>query len=402
MTQVPWRQVNKDDALEISHRAWDDLMKTQDEAKRREIERLVRTLNVHRQATIVEVQNNSSEEFDTRFRVVGISGPGIGPDDNLRQFKNRVYLSGVKPQEKEHLGQFAVFLEPATSGAIRRAYVSGVFPVQIEVLDEDDEFADVKHDTVEHLQTRCCGAAQILWKESGTGVKWAIVRLGVPNWLKIANYCVLMTQFTAAATVDHVCRLIFDKRASFRIFHEKVDPTEEPQLGLVSIGGGPHQSGMFQISSDPLMPPQWTQSGVLGRSLHLSPGGGQAWLGLGDNTYVLNAVGGETQHIKLPSKKPDGCNAHLYVNKFRDDCVETEWGYPGVTGGFYTGPTTSDPEERYITVHRGIVTSITPGPQPQFGFCGYPDCSITSAVPFDPCFGGLDDPDDIFCGYPPE
>jgi hypothetical protein len=48
----------------------------------------------------------------------------------------------------------------------------------MDVQNEDHRFADVGDEVAGHLVSAVSGAAEILWKESGTGVKWAVVRLG--------------------------------------------------------------------------------------------------------------------------------------------------------------------------------------------------------------------------------
>ena len=50
--------------------------------------------------------------------------------------------------------------------------------MQIDVTDEDHEYADVATADMAKLASATSGAAHILWKETGTGTKWATVRLG--------------------------------------------------------------------------------------------------------------------------------------------------------------------------------------------------------------------------------
>jgi hypothetical protein len=52
--------------------------------------------------------------------------------------------------------------------------------VKVDVTDEDHGYADVTDADATKLTSVSRGSAQILWKESGTGLKWATVRLGVP------------------------------------------------------------------------------------------------------------------------------------------------------------------------------------------------------------------------------
>jgi len=129
------------------------------------------------QAGIVLVRNDSGADCD-RFAILGIDGPIYGPTDNLDEFKNRPALKGVVPVAPDHVGKFVVLQAPLASGAIGPARLMGLTPVQLDVVNVSDEFADVKNGDVAVLQTGVSGAARILYKEAGTGTKWGWVVLG--------------------------------------------------------------------------------------------------------------------------------------------------------------------------------------------------------------------------------
>jgi len=132
-----------------------------------------------RQASIVLVRNDSGSD-QNRLAVLGIDSPIIDPVTNEDEFKNRVALSCVTPAENTHEGKFVVLAEPIASGKIGRAYAAGVCPVQIDVPDEDHEypFAEIADGITDNLEATHYGSASILWKEEGTGMKWAVVRFG--------------------------------------------------------------------------------------------------------------------------------------------------------------------------------------------------------------------------------
>jgi len=132
-----------------------------------------------RQASIVLVRNDSGSD-QNRLAVLGVDGPIIDPAANEDEFKNRVALSCVTPAENTHEGKFVILAEPIATGKIGRAYAAGVCPVQIDVPDEDHEylFAEIADGTTDNLKAAHYGSASILWREGGTGVQWAVVRLG--------------------------------------------------------------------------------------------------------------------------------------------------------------------------------------------------------------------------------
>jgi hypothetical protein len=128
---------------------------------------------------IVLVKNNSGADVD-RFGVLGIDGVVFTPSDNLVEFKRQVAIKGITPAAATHEGTFVVLAEPLKSGAVGRAYAAGVCHVQIDVTDAAHTRADVKDSDRAKLASKSDdeGSARILWKESGTGTKWATVMLG--------------------------------------------------------------------------------------------------------------------------------------------------------------------------------------------------------------------------------
>jgi hypothetical protein len=101
----------------------------------------------------------------------------ISPTDNEPEFLSRVALEVTLPSWPDDAGRFVILAEPLAAGEIGRAWASGVCQAWIDVTDEGHRFADID-DGSSVLVSRGTGAASILWKESGTGTKWAIVRLG--------------------------------------------------------------------------------------------------------------------------------------------------------------------------------------------------------------------------------
>ena len=132
-----------------------------------------------RQATIARVRN-SSGAARAPFEVLGLGAALPTPTDNLDLFRERVGFEGVTPDIELHAGKFCVLLEPAAAGAVAFAAVAGVCPVKVDVTDAAHEYADVADGEGGYLASAARGAAQILWKQDGTGQKWAIVRLGSP------------------------------------------------------------------------------------------------------------------------------------------------------------------------------------------------------------------------------
>ncbi len=133
------------------------------------------------QASIVLVRNDSGSN-QNRMAVLGVEVPIIDPSANEEEFRNRVALSCITPATDTHEGRFVVLAEPIANGKIGRAYAAGVCPVKIDVPDEEHEwrYAEIADGITGNLKVSMQGSAGILWRAGGTGVQWAVVRLGQP------------------------------------------------------------------------------------------------------------------------------------------------------------------------------------------------------------------------------
>jgi hypothetical protein len=174
------KKVQSGQKLQIPARAYNAFIDAAVDYRRRTAHIGQKSEPTTRQASIVLVRNDSGSN-QNRLAVLGIDAPIIDPATNDNEFKNRVALSCVTPAVDTHEGKFVILAEPIAAGKIGRAYAAGVCPVQIIVLDEDAEayqFADIFDGYTTGLFADPNGSASILWKEEGTGLKWAIVRFG--------------------------------------------------------------------------------------------------------------------------------------------------------------------------------------------------------------------------------
>lgn len=121
---------------------------------------------------------NSSGAARDRFNVLGLGDPIYSPTDNQNEFENRITFAGATPATATHLGKFAILLKSSPSAKITPAIIAGVCQVKINVVHASHQYADVKNGDATQLESARIGSARILWKESGTGSKWAIVELG--------------------------------------------------------------------------------------------------------------------------------------------------------------------------------------------------------------------------------
>jgi hypothetical protein len=133
-------------------------------------------------AGLVLVENGSGEDLD-RYGVLGISGLIFDADDDLDAFHNNSALTGEKPTAA-HRGLFVVAVEPIAINDYGYARVAGATPVLVNVIDEGDAYADVEDEAAyacKRLKSGLRGVARILWKQEGTGEKWAYVHFPVAS-----------------------------------------------------------------------------------------------------------------------------------------------------------------------------------------------------------------------------
>lgn len=125
---------------------------------------------------VVLVRNDSGDDVP-RFGILGIDSPIVTPTDSMAEFKSRVMLSGVVPIDS-HAVRFGVTLEPLKDKQIsRNVVVSGVVQCQINVTNAAHTLAKANSPDVDKLVSDATTGVPILWKQTGTGTKWAIIRI---------------------------------------------------------------------------------------------------------------------------------------------------------------------------------------------------------------------------------
>lgn len=162
------------------------------------------TQRMPRDCGLVCVKNASGAAV-ARFAVLGIDGmiAATDPANNVESFKNGPCLSGRTPALETHRGKFVIVLQPLAADAIGWAVASGVVPVKVDFTYAGQPYADAKDTDKTALAGGEGGAAQVLWKESGTGAKWALVRVGMPTYPKLLGKLDGdLTQATGSATMS--------------------------------------------------------------------------------------------------------------------------------------------------------------------------------------------------------
>jgi hypothetical protein len=123
---------------------------------------------------LVDVYNNSGSDCE-KFHILGIDSNYYSTSTELESFKDKVAFNGITPTTASHKGKFLVCAQQIANGTMGKAWIAGACQVQIDVTDATHTTADVRNSDRAKLASGFDGNARIIWKESGTGTKWAII-----------------------------------------------------------------------------------------------------------------------------------------------------------------------------------------------------------------------------------
>lgn len=181
----PFRPLQPGDPLPTSIRVINPMLEAARRVANDRFSRSSPPLTTARSASLIRILNDTGDDLD-RGRIVGLDEPIFVPEETSEAAALReVAMIGVVPTT-DHLGKFAVLLEPAPTDTVVRAWVDGVCWARVNVVDETHTYADIEDGETGALKSCFDGSAQILWKEGdvpygyyyGGGEQWAIVRLG--------------------------------------------------------------------------------------------------------------------------------------------------------------------------------------------------------------------------------
>lgn len=124
----------------------------------------------------VKVRNDSGEEVPL-FGILTLGSVLFTVDDNEQEFASQPVFRGAKPTD--NLDNIPIICyEPISPGKIGMGFIPGhAIPVMVDVEEEYHWFANLKEDSVEVLASHMEHGYPILWKEGGTGEKWAKILL---------------------------------------------------------------------------------------------------------------------------------------------------------------------------------------------------------------------------------
>ncbi len=169
------KRVKRGDPLVIAADDWNAMLDAVDAVKRMARPRPVRGASATDRDIVVVA--NASGSTVARGEVLGLDDVLVTPAADEDGFVRNPMFSGVTPAAGAHEGRFAVMVGPAGDGLLGRGVVAGTVVAKVNVSNANHALAEIANGSTV-LASAEHGSARILWKPSGTGEKWAVVRLG--------------------------------------------------------------------------------------------------------------------------------------------------------------------------------------------------------------------------------
>lgn len=186
----PFTPVQPNQPVVFSATAWNAMLAAGKAYRANQLGSASDPLTTTRSSSLIRVLNDTGTNLE-QGQIVGLEEPIFVPEEtSVEAFLREVTFLGVTPTT-DHIGKFAVLMEPAPPDVVVRAWVAGVCMARVNVVDETHTYADVDDGETGALISSFDGTAQILWKEGDipygyydTGEQWAIVRLGTSGLAK--------------------------------------------------------------------------------------------------------------------------------------------------------------------------------------------------------------------------
>lgn len=329
-------------------------------------------------SAIIRVRNDTGA-IVSRFGVVALSDAPITPSSNLDQFQRYPSFAGTTPTATTT--SWAVLLEPLDAGQWGEALVQGMVACQVEVLDAGHTRARAKSGSVTQLQSAATGGEGVLvWKESGTGSKWAYVLLmggplqgitaaaadGTPSYAGVTELRFDETDgFVLSQPSAGVVRVDFAGAGGVTVEEtgglpsiaaDKIVFNGGDGFNVVDLGSGdaridlpgatPTQNGTVLTSDQEWAGAKhiYTPSGAdqgLSTSVNASPGQGYFYLGvppsLGGSTYSLRKLTSSSPTVTDMLQLTSGTNNGQVTTKIdtTSSYVESRWTYGSAGGDNY-------------------------------------------------------------------
>jgi hypothetical protein len=131
------------------------------------------------QQTLTVLASNESNVDIAGFDIAVLKSPMWTAAENLEFFQYQGAMSASTPTTTDRGKLFGVATEETPKGFTAPFQINGLARVRLNVLHAAHDYADIDPMNRTQLKSGFSGSAKIVWQEVGTGIKWAIVQLGL-------------------------------------------------------------------------------------------------------------------------------------------------------------------------------------------------------------------------------
>lgn len=137
------------------------------------------------------VKNDSGAAVN-QYSILGISSSLFTAGSDA--FLADMAVSGITPNATTHENKFLITTEPIAAGAVGLAVAAGACICKVNITSASHDFAKPGSTSAQLTSAADSGPARMIYKESGTGVKWAIVVFpaGGTTTSEAADICTLI------------------------------------------------------------------------------------------------------------------------------------------------------------------------------------------------------------------
>lgn len=128
-----------------------------------------------RQSVTCIIRNDTGGDLP-QYGIVGLGDPVIPYDATGSDFFDSIVLKGVLAAGGDYDLKWGVTLSPIAAGEFGAVVVQGLTYAKLDSASE--QAGPTEEGDVDFLTEADCGLARVLWRDAGSGNKWAVICLG--------------------------------------------------------------------------------------------------------------------------------------------------------------------------------------------------------------------------------
>jgi len=181
MTGDPLHKVRTGDPLKIPADAYNAFVDSAIAHQANQRNTVAYAHHEQHQRGVVLVRNDAGISLPAHH-ALAITGVLIEPDanDHERTFQSRTPITGNIANNASNPLAFVVTQQQIEPGKLGLCVITGTSPALVHVLNPSDTTCELRAGETA-LVSSPIGGAPILWKEPGTGERWAVIELGRPS-----------------------------------------------------------------------------------------------------------------------------------------------------------------------------------------------------------------------------